>query len=164
MCRRACHPDPAQRPGSAEALRRELDAFERHATARQLVAEAQEQLISLRAWSYDEAAGLEASERVGVYRAFGACRFGFEQALVQWPSFEVARVGEREALALMFMLELDWGNLDAAEALLTELDPIPEGAEQRLDELRVEKDQQRERLVQLERMERDLDIEAGGAP
>ena len=56
-----------------------------------------------------------------------ACRFGFNQALSDWPDNEAAREGLQRALTRMVRYELTVGSSRAAAALVAAL-PMPDPA------------------------------------
>jgi hypothetical protein len=93
-----------------------------------LCSEAQRQLVKLRALvdETDRDGDTNASEREGaVYRAYSASRFGFEQALREWPDFAEARAGLRHTLRALARYELRMRRLDRARALLVDIDDEP---------------------------------------
>jgi serine/threonine-protein kinase len=106
LCNRATSADPANRPESALAFRRALAEHVRHRGAVRLCGEAER---SLEQGDLDEA------------------RFGFRQALHDWPESKVARRGLSACLAKMIDGELLQGDFTGARALLAELpEPRPE--------------------------------------
>ena len=50
-----------------------------------------------------------------------ACRFGLNQALIEWPDNEVAKEGLQRALTRMIHYEVEVGSSRAAAALITAL-------------------------------------------
>jgi serine/threonine-protein kinase len=129
VCRRAMHLDPQGRYESAEALRFALEDFLRHAGSSQLSLEADARLVELRELltandSVDQEE--EAPQRrTRIYNLFGACRFGFRQALRSWPDNEDAKTGLRTATELMTEFEIARGSAENADAILAELDDPP---------------------------------------
>jgi serine/threonine-protein kinase len=120
VLRRALATDPAARFPSAEALRLELQAFLEERNADGIAAEAASQLAAL-----DAALAGEAPDRHEIYRHFGACRFGFQQALRAWPEHAAAATGLRDALLAVTRYELAQGDPSAAAMHLAEVDDPP---------------------------------------
>ena len=120
ICGRAMRADPAERYESVEALRLDLQAYLEHRGSARLADLAGEKLDQLLA----TLAGPE-REREQVYRLFGACRFGFHEALVAWRGNEEARRGLVRATCAVAEYELGGDDPRAAVALLTELDAPP---------------------------------------
>jgi len=122
---RAMAADASARYESAEDVRLALQGYLEHRGSDQLVARARARL--------DELAAILASpptdrahHREEVYRLFGACRFGFHEALVAWHDNTAARGGLRRATIAVAEYELASGDAQAAVTLLTELDEPPE--------------------------------------
>lgn len=118
ICRRAMHADPAQRYASADELRLALQRYLDHRGSELLAVGAQARLTELRA-------ALAAGDEGEVHRLFGACRFGFHEALHAWPDNAAARAGLTEATLAVAEFELAHDAPAAAVALLGELDPPP---------------------------------------
>src|SRR5690606_40293881 len=64
------------------------------------------------------------------------CRFGFAQALREWPANERAKEGFIEATLLMAGYHIDNGEAASAESLLDELADVPEASIERRSEER----------------------------
>jgi len=118
ICRRAMHAEPAQRFANADELRRAVQRYLEHRGSELLAAGAQARLGQLRA-------ALAAGDEDEVHRLFGACRFGFHEALSAWPDNAAARAGLDEATIAVAEFELKHDAPAAAVALLGELDPPP---------------------------------------
>src|SRR5207302_1146350 len=84
ILRRALDPDPARRFESALALRDAVREFVSHRGSAALAAEAETQLLVL--FREVEARGRTdvTAWRQELYRRYGECRFGFQQALKSW--------------------------------------------------------------------------------
>jgi serine/threonine protein kinase len=108
--------DPEDRLESAEALRRGLQAWTEARSVEDLVAQAEQQLADLVVAIADPR-----TDRMRVYRHFGAARFGFQRALSAWPDLDAARKGLDRSLALVAGYELDQGDPRAASVLMSEL-------------------------------------------
>jgi serine/threonine-protein kinase len=118
ICRRAMHAEPEQRFASADELRLALQRYLDHRGSELLAVGAQARLRELRA-------ALAADDEDGVHRLFGACKFGFHEALHAWPDNAAARAGLTEATIAVAEFELAHDAPAAAVALLGELDPPP---------------------------------------
>jgi serine/threonine-protein kinase len=118
ICRRAMHADPAQRFESADELRLALQRYLDHRGSELLAIGAQARLGELRA-------ALAAGDEDEVHRLFGACKFGFHEALHAWPDNVAARAGLTQATIAVAEFELAHDAPAAAVALLGELDPPP---------------------------------------
>lgn len=116
LVRRCMHADATKRPASAEVVRRSLEAFAAHQGSLLLTAEATARLRSL-----EDACRAGAPDIEAVASAFSACRFGFQQALREWPDNDDARVGLGTAIEAMVRFELARGSPRAAQVHLAEL-------------------------------------------
>jgi eukaryotic-like serine/threonine-protein kinase len=156
ICARAMHADPEQRFESADALRLALQHYLEHRGSELLAKRATERLEELRA---QLAAGAEqtADAHDDIYRLFGACRYGFRDALAVWPENEEASRGLVEAIEAVAAYELANGRAQAAVSLLGELaTPSP-----LLADARAAAAKQARRVEELERMEREHDTKIG---
>ncbi|MCA9573161.1 MAG: hypothetical protein KC656_35240, partial [Myxococcales bacterium] len=136
--------EPSERLPSVEAFRDRLRTIVEHRGARALVEQAHASLEALEA----EAAG--ASDRIALYTYFGACRFGFLEALRAWPESTEATEGLQRAVRCMLELELEAGDVRAAEVLLAQLPASGPDLEARLDGLRADRDAEATRRARLE--------------
>jgi serine/threonine-protein kinase len=118
ICRRAMHAEPAERYATADELRLALQRYLEHRGSDVLAAAAQARLVQLHV-------ALASGEEDEVHRQFGACRFGFHEALSAWPDNAAARAGLTEATIAVAKFELAHDAPAAAVALLGELDPPP---------------------------------------
>lgn len=116
ICERAMHEDPAQRFESIEALQAALHRYLEHRGSEQLAVRGRERLAELRAHL---AAG---GKQEDIYRLFGACRYGFRDAIAAWPDNVDARHGLAEAVTAVAEYELAADRPQAAVSLLGELD------------------------------------------
>jgi len=124
ICQRAMALDPADRYQSIDELRRALQHYLGHRGSARLAERAQVRLDELLGVLADDLApAAERSERV--HRLFGACRFGFHEALVAWRDNDDARAGLERATVAVAEHELRADDPRAALGLLHELDPPP---------------------------------------
>ena len=134
ICNRATQQNPRARYPSAAALRDAVGDFLRHRSSMVLTEEADKRHARLR----------EASEAGSIDPArasewAGEARFGYRQALREWPENARARAGLASLLALLVTREIGDENLRAAEALfaeLAELEPAQAELEAELEALR----------------------------
>ena len=122
--------DPALRPDSALAFRKELTSFLSHRTSIALSAAATERLERLALLSEDPTA--DARMVAGVATE---CRFGFHQALREWKQNPEAQRGIVHAIEILIGIEIRRENADGAKALLSELDSPNEELTGRVEEL-----------------------------
>ncbi|HEY3805710.1 MAG TPA: serine/threonine-protein kinase [Kofleriaceae bacterium] len=106
---------PAERFESAEALRLELQSYLEHRGSAQLGERAHERTAQL-------LAVIASAPRDEIYRQFGACRFGFHEALAAWRDNLEARAGLERVTIAMAEYELAHGNPDTALTLLADID------------------------------------------
>lgn len=119
---RAMAKEPADRFPSAEALRLALQSFLEERSADSLAADAAQQLEQL-----ERRLGEPEPDRQAVYRHFGACRFGFQQALHAFEGHDAAGRALQQALTQMAEYEQSQGNGRAAAVHIAELVAPPAG-------------------------------------
>jgi len=144
ICQRALHRDPAKRFESAEALALAVQGYLQHRGSLQLAREATQGLEELRE---ELTRPPDAIDRDRLYNAYGAVRFGFQQALRAWPENEHARTGLREATLRLIEHELRAGDPRAASTLLTELQSPPAELVAEVAEARRRHDAEQARLA-----------------
>ncbi|MCB9751339.1 MAG: serine/threonine protein kinase [Myxococcales bacterium] len=159
IARRAMRRDPDARYASADELRHAIDGFVRHRGAASLAAHAERSLAELRELlgRDDDARDDDARDENRVHGLFGACRFGFDRALAEWPESPVARRGRADAYLLMVEFELAARRPGAAAALLAELEAPPAELVARVEALRRALAHDAARL---ELLEREVDVNA----
>ncbi|MFW6051949.1 MAG: serine/threonine-protein kinase [Myxococcota bacterium] len=154
ICRRAMARDPGARFASAEELRLAVRRFLDHRGSARLAEQAWRRLEELEAEIGGEGVADAAAREEGaahLYDLFGECRFGFRQALAEWPDNGRAREGLERAVAAMVRHELAQGDPRAASRLLGELsEPPPELAEA-VERARRDEDARRRDLEELGR-------------
>ncbi|MCA9568023.1 MAG: serine/threonine protein kinase [Myxococcales bacterium] len=147
---RAMAPDPGDRFGTVGDFLRALRAWRRDRAARTLLRQAVLGWEALR-----DLLSHEAADRVEVYQAFGAVRFGFEEARRLAP--DIADDTLRDALVALARWEVAHGMDAAAEALVADIE-APEDLRAAIAACRGEREARARRLVDLER---DLDPQIG---
>jgi serine/threonine-protein kinase len=129
ICQRAMQPDPEARFESIDALRTAIERYLEHRGSAQLASRARERLDQLLEQLAPSAS--IAARQEDIYRLFGACRYGFRDALAVWPENEDARRGLVQAVVAVAEFELAADRPQAAVSLLGELDephPLQETA------------------------------------
>jgi hypothetical protein len=125
ICNRAMRRDGSERFASALELRQALSDFLRHRGSIALADEARERLTMLRSL-LDATPADEAPEDLGrAYQLVSESRFGFVQALKEWPENNAAQKGRDAVVLCAAELELRQGHLPTAEAMLAELHEVP---------------------------------------
>ena len=158
VCRRAMSRDPQARYSTAEAFKEALEECLHHRGSRELAEQAHERLEELERWLSEIDEDSPDKGRQRAYELLSACRFGFNQALGDWPSNTAASEGLQRALSQMVRYELEHGSPGAAETLVSAL-PTPDPA---LKEA-VEHGAQRSRqaVARLKQLEADADTLTG---
>ncbi|MEP6859571.1 MAG: serine/threonine-protein kinase [Deltaproteobacteria bacterium] len=146
ICHRALDVDPEKRFVSAEAMRQAVQSYLEHRGSTELAARAHADLARLR----DPA--VLAGSREEIYRLFGACRFGFHEALAEWRENADAHRGLVEATIAIAEYELAHDNPTGALALLGEID-----APQLLERAHEAVKAHAKRQADLEQFHRNLD-------
>ncbi|GAB4519022.1 MAG: hypothetical protein Tsb0020_37540 [Haliangiales bacterium] len=168
ICRRAMAPDPDERYQDAADMHRALQEFLEHRGSEALARQAESWLDDLhQLW---EQARREDTDPSGqdyhqqLYKHYGACRFGFLEALSAWRDNPIARRGLKAATETMIEYELEHGDARAAAVLKADiadtLELSPELCE-RVDAALAAKAADMVRLAELERLGHELDIRIG---
>jgi eukaryotic-like serine/threonine-protein kinase len=154
IARRALAADPLARFDSAEQLRIATQAFVQHRASARLARDSEQALVALK----NAARTAEsAPARAELMRLFGACRFGFGEALAMWPDNPAAQAGLAGAYEAMIAHEADRGEPEAAAALLAELDDAPDELCARVEAAELRKAEELRRVAELERVGRLFD-------
>lgn len=125
ICRKAMAALPKARYPQVVDLRDALAGFLRHRGSAKLAEASGERLAAARAALAAQGAG----QGGALYSMLSECRFGFTEALREWPENEAARRGLRECLEVAARHEVQRGNAAAARALVRELGQAPEDLE-----------------------------------
>ncbi len=167
ICKKAMQPDPENRHETVEALRDAIAGFLEHRNSARLARQAHDELKDLRALVdavEDEPTkpgpripSRSDDRNATVQRTFGRCRFGFLEAIHQWPGNESAVEGQQSALLVMAHYHLVRGEAASAETLLEEV-----GDDERTEPLRQEAQRQREEAARLERLGHEESDDPGG--
>jgi hypothetical protein len=153
LCRRSMARDRDDRPANVAEFRAALRDHLSHRASNNLAKEASKRFEELRDLLRDPA-----PDPTALAKLEHECRFGFAQALREWPGNEAAREGMSGACRVLAAHEIAAGNARGARQLLAEIGgPEPE-LEAALEEL-VRRDRERERAEE-ERLahERQMDL------
>ncbi|MEM7603794.1 MAG: protein kinase [Myxococcota bacterium] len=160
IVQRAMEPDRNARFEDVEALRSAVAAFLDHRNALEMARLARSALTDLRARLAEEPAGppliRNTATAAKIHRLFARARFGFAEALRQWPESTNAASGQRATLLTMCRYHLDRGEAASAEGLLDELEDYPEPRA-----LRAEAAAQRRSAADLERLKHEESARLG---
>ncbi len=157
ICLRAMAADPDDRFGSIDEMRAAIASYVEHRGSARLAEVARARKDELLALLALPAAAPE-REREQIYRLYGACKFGFHEALSAWRDNDDARAGLIEATVAVAEYELADADPRAAVGLLSELDAPPP---QLLARARAAADDHATRQAALEGMQRELDAKIG---
>ncbi len=160
ICRRAMVRDPDGRFESAEQFRLAIQGFLQHRDSAILADEADVSFAALRAELANEGPVLP-ERRQRAYNLFGACRFGYREALRIWPSNESARANFREAAITMVDFELGARDARSARVLLGELDAPPDDLVARVEATARALDEEAKQARKLETLGREFDESVG---
>jgi serine/threonine protein kinase len=170
ICRQAMAAEPDERFVSVDDMLSALRGFSRHRGSARLAERAdatlEELMRGLRPDAGQDAGHGQPSEgavraddaqRQRLYKLFGACRFGFHEALAAWPENRAARAGMTRAVLAMIDYELDSGQPRTAAALYADLaEPMAE-VRARIDAAVHAEQAERDRFAQLAERGREFD-------
>jgi hypothetical protein len=161
ISRRAMSVSPADRYPDVESLRRDLEGYLEHRASTRLTEATSEKLAELDQAIAQRGSG-DLGERARLADLFGACRFGYGEALRTWPDNPEARRGLVRAVMMMAGHELDVGDLRAAELLIDELPKPPPELVARLEAARMAERRRAEKVEALLRSASSRDPSIGG--
>jgi tRNA A-37 threonylcarbamoyl transferase component Bud32 len=159
LCNRATSGDPSARPESALAFRKAIAEFLEHRGSIALAEAAATRFMELCAKGDAAPVGISpAPERAAqIRRLYVEASFGFKQALLAWEGNQAARDGFEALWTWMIEYELLHRNVDAAAALLAEIEKPAAQIVARIEALRAELALEREELLRLRGVARDHD-------
>lgn len=155
IIRRCMRPAAADRYQSVEELRSAVQHFIRHRGSMALTSHVQQRLRALQ----EHLAG--DGDRTEAYNLFGACRFGFREALASWSGNGLAREGLTTAITTMVELELAQNEPRAAATLLSELDDAPAELHARVEHALVTHAADQARVAKLAQVGAEHDVAVG---
>jgi hypothetical protein len=158
IARRAMAPKAEDRYEGADQFRVALEDFMQHRSSSRLASKAGETLEALAAVIRND--DDPATKHAKIEGLFGACRFGFAEALQMWPENAPAADGLDLALALVVEHEAEHGDPDAAAAMLTEMVSPPDDLAESVRAAQLRKDDESRRIAELEELKRMFDPQA----
>ncbi len=150
ICLKAMSPEKEDRYASALEFREALSGFLRHRGSVRLARAAEERLQTL-------LATLQSTSKENVYPLLSECRFGFTQALREWPENAAAKAGLTRCIEAMAQYEISQGNLAAVRSLLSELTHPPAELVAAADELEKSAAESKRRHERLEHLSQEMD-------
>ncbi len=150
ICLKAMAREKPQRFASALELREALSDYLKHRSSAELSTVSLQRLDALRSSIAEGKSELSA-------RLLSECRFGFTQALREWPGNEAARRGLHECLVLAVRYELSRGHPTTARELASELEQLPPKLKAELDEAAENSQRAKVRTQRLEQLGQELD-------
>ncbi|MBL8909259.1 MAG: serine/threonine protein kinase [Archangium sp.] len=150
ICARAMARKPEERFQTALEFRDALGGYLRHRGSVELAAAAGDRLGTL-------LATLASTEKERIYPLLSECRFGFTQALEEWPDNEFAQQGLARCLQATASHELSIGHVDAARALIAELEFVPDELKEQLAAAEEKEKQDARTRARMEHLSRQFD-------
>ena len=150
ICAKAMAVEKSDRFASALEFREALGGFLRHRGSVKLAKAAEERLQTL-------LATLQSTSKDNVYPLLSECRFGFTQALREWPENEVGRSGLSRCVEATAHFEISRGNLSAARSLLSELPSVSAELKAALATLERSAVESERRQARLEHLSQEMD-------
>ncbi len=150
ICLKAMSLQKQERFASALEFREALMGFLRHRGSVRLARAADERLQTL-------LATLQSTTRENVYPLLSECRFGFTQALREWPENAVAQAGLVRCLEVTARHEVSRNNLVAVRALLSEMERVPADLRTSVAELEKAATETTRRHARLEQLSQEMD-------
>ena len=149
--------EPIARFRDAEAMREALASYLAHRASERLSQEAWRRIPDLEA-----AVGAEtAAARRRLLDHLGACRYGFQHALADWPENNHAALGLRRVAIAEARHEIESGKPTSAARLLGSIERPPKDLLTQIEWLRQRQAQEAAELQALEEIEEDMDVRVG---
>lgn len=164
LCNAATAKEKADRPATVVVFRERLVEFLRHGASRAMTKSATETLALLSVGGVSELKQGDESAARTMWRAMGECRFGFLQALREWPENADARAGLQGLLELMIEREIEAESPVAARAYYDDLpEPRPDLAA-RIEALAVTVASTRAKAALVLALQREMDASTTAKP
>jgi serine/threonine-protein kinase len=154
ICNKACSRDPDDRYQTVQELHRALQGYLTHRGSQKLANTSLELLEKLKALQ-TRAAIEDDADHLRADALYNKARFGFEQALREWPGNPEAVDGLQETFETMLEIELSRHNLSSVRALLAELPAVSDDLAQRFAELEQERAAETGALTKLRELEEE---------
>ncbi|MDI1434550.1 serine/threonine-protein kinase [Polyangium sorediatum] len=162
LCNAAMSRDRDERPPSAAAFREHVADFLRHRSSLGIANAARERLAALEEAIHKGGPELVASAEI--LGGLSECRFGFLQALREWPESTLAREGLTRSLALLVEREIVLENPANARALLERMEGEHAALEARVAALEVKLEERRRLERKAAEMVKEMDSSVGRGP
>ena len=153
VCVGAMAPKPEDRLASAETLRRALEEALRLEESSRLTLLAFERLDGLRSNSIES-----------VYEVYGACHFGFKQALEIWPQSKRAHEGINSLTARMVEVQIERDDYASARQFFDRLETPTPSLEAKLAALGKKIEEERAELSSLKHLRRQSSLSVFSRP
>ena len=150
--------DPRDRYDSAESLRRAVLEFERHRNSAALATSAADRMGALQSAIDDED-----SSHTQILGIAGECRFGFEQAIREWPENSLATTGRQNLLRLLLQWEVKNEDLRAAQSSLAAIENPTDDERQAVANLRATLRAREQDIERLREHHRESDVTAAAS-
>lgn len=157
VCNRAMAPLREDRFQTVTELRDALVAWMHHRGSATIAEAAQERLEQLKATL---ASG--SKDRGEIVPLLSECRFGFGQALREWPGNEQARDGLRDSILAAARFEASQGNLEAVRSLCKELEQLPQDLTDAIGRLEEAARHHAAREARMMKLEKEMDPTISG--
>ena len=156
IAHRAMARAPEARFASAGELREALARFLEHDSSRALTEQAEQRV---QAWAAEAEAG--PLDPVAVQSLFQEARFGFQQALREWPENLAAKAGLEDCLERKFEFDLGRDDFEAASVALAELRAHRPEMKERLQSLGKRIERRRAELTALRALQEGRNLDVG---
>jgi serine/threonine protein kinase len=150
ICMKAMAREKVDRYQTVVELREALGGFLRHRGSVQLARAASQRLESLKK-------SLSEGHAESIYPLLSECRFGFTQALREWPDNAVAKKGLTDCVEATARYELSRGNVAAARELASALEVLPQSLHTELVAAEARASQQKQRAARIEHLSTQMD-------
>lgn len=156
LANRACSASPAERPQTVRDFRRALAEWVRHRASATLASATAQRATALQTVSVLAKQG-DSAARASFDRLATESRFGFTQALKEWPENPVATEGLKRCLTLMIELEIARENPENARSILSEMSGDSAALTDRVVALEKELEQRKQAGQHAAHLARELD-------
>jgi serine/threonine-protein kinase len=157
LCNAATERDPARRPGSVAAFRQRLAEYVQHRGSTALARSAREALDQAQALPKAEGPEGRTVASPDAWRLMSEARFGFVQALREWPENPLGRAGLQACVEALVERELALRSPEGARALLGELLEARPALRDGLERLEAELASEKAHATQGRREAREMD-------
>lgn len=150
ICMKAMARQKVDRYQTVLELREALGGYLRHRGSVQLARAASERLASLKQ-------SLTEEKSDSIYPLLSECRFGFTQALREWPDNTVAKKGLADCVVATARYELQRGNVAAARELASSLEVLPPVLHTELVAAEARQSEDKKRAARIAHLSKEMD-------